>query len=215
MEKQRFLLPAWAIFYLGLLVMQASLTYFDPMDARLVFPSEVTLVLVFTVLVTAIIPIKTRYWVLPALAAALLALSSTTIDAIQINRQHSNFEDIIATSPRLAWVAANTTNRDLIFGDDTMDLPFYLERTATVSFSPNPYTDYPEYEQWMAFAGKHCSEYENMFLVIRNRYQTTEKWQNSFGPFITDLWKGQLEKYPAIQTVVNLKDALVFKINCK
>jgi hypothetical protein len=37
-----------------------------------------------------------------------------------------SFEQVVASSDRLRWIATQTTERDLIVGLDTFDVPFYL-----------------------------------------------------------------------------------------
>ena len=98
---------------------------------------------------------------------------------------------------------------------NTVDIPFYLGRPAAVSFSPYPFTDYPEYEGIIAFVQNHCKSYRRFYLVRRaNPTWDRDEWQRAYGSFIADLMVGRVQDYPGIVVEGHLSDADVFQIVC-
>ena len=75
----------------------------------------------------------------------------------------------------------------LIIGDDTVDVPFFFQRPAAVSFAPYPYTDHPDYQQMMAYVTKHCPAYQHIYLILHDNYQQEEAWRRYYGSFIADI----------------------------
>src|SRR5262249_43791493 len=66
--------------------------------------------------------------------------------------------------PRFAWIAAHTSNVDLIIGEDTVDIPFFISGRRTLSFSPYPMTEHATYDLIESYSRRHCASYENIFI---------------------------------------------------
>ena len=120
--------------------------------------------------------------------------------------------DPVAASARLSWVARQTTEQDLILGDDTMDIPFWLGRPAAVSFSPAP-APRAEFETIRDVCRAHATEYDRFFIVLRNNYATDDEWRRAYGSFIADLVLKNSDRYPGIRHVTTLDDGVVFQIH--
>ena len=119
--------------------------------------------------------------------------------------------DPVAASARLSWVARQTTERDLILGDDTMDIPFWLGRPAAISFSPAP-APKAEFETIREVCRAHATEYERFFIVLRNNHATDDEWRRAYGSFIADLVLKHFDRYPGIRHVATVDDGHIFQI---
>jgi hypothetical protein len=117
--------------------------------------------------------------------------------------------------PRFAWIAAHTSNADLIIGEDTVDIPFFISGRRTLSFSPYPITEYPTYDLIESYSRRHCASYENIFIVLPNYDMSEEQWRAMYGNFFTDLMFGYIEKYPGVTLVQRIEDSFIFKVQCR
>ena len=202
-----WLLGAWSCAYLALLIGQRSLIHFDAIGPRLVAPATVTLVLLLAGLTARAFRVR------PGLALGIALVVAAGCLARQVRfASGPTVTDAarIEASPRLLWVERNTTAADLIIGDDTMDIPFYLDRPLVVSFSPYPYTDHPTYEHLAAFA--RGRGYQKAFLVLRDRYFSDGDWRWHYGDFIADLVAGRTDAYPGVRELARLQDGYVFEM---
>src|SRR3979409_2017335 len=95
----------------------------------------------------------------------------------------------------------HTSGKDFIIGDELVDVPFFFNRGSTLSFSPYPYTDYPTYDKIMAYARRHCRDYDNIYLIIKHNSASEEDWRFYFGDFFADLVFGRASKYSGITAV--------------
>ncbi|MBN1936580.1 MAG: glycosyltransferase family 39 protein [Anaerolineae bacterium] len=206
-----YLLTLWALSYLGLLLYQRTQTHFDQIGPRLVVPAGVALVLLWTVLLVKTVKLEAKYLIYGALLLGALAIRDQVKLWQELEPQSE--ADAIARSERLSWVAQHTTARDLVVGDDTMDLPFYFGYEAAISFSPYPYTDHPDYDTLMAYLDQHCAEYSNIFLVLRRRCDNETCWRYMYGPFIADLVAGRTEAYAGVTVQRRLSDGYVFRLS--
>ncbi len=208
-----YLLTFWTLGYLGLLLYQRTQTHFDQIGPRLTVPGGIALVVLWATLLVKTLRVQAKHVIYSALLLGILAIRDQVMVWRELPPQSE--ADAIARSERLTWVAQHTTARDLIIGDDTMDIPFYFGYEAAISFSPYPYTDYPDYETWMAYLKPRCAQYEHVYLVLRRRCENEECWWRTYGPFIADLVRGNLSAYPAIVRPRALVDGYVFEIVCK
>jgi len=122
------------------------------------------------------------------------------------------FEQQIVRRERLRWIAQNTTRKDLIIGDDTMDVPFYFDRESAVSFSPYPYTEYLDYKKLIGYVRKNYRRYEKIYLLVRNYGWQESELRYKFGAFIADIILGHLDQYPEIIPLEYLSDVYIFKV---
>ena len=211
-DRQRYVLALWSLSYLAALIWQRSLLNFDWISPRLIAPAGIVMVVIWAALLAAALPVSTKMLASSALAVVTVLIGLAGWRAAQT--QAVPLEQQIASSERLAWIAQNTTGHDLIVGDSAVDIPYYLGRTAAVSFSSYPYTDYPEYSRLMAFANRQCAEYEHIYLIIRTHYDREEAWQRAYGPFVTDLMSGRTSAYPDVKLVQRLSSAHIFELLC-
>ncbi len=197
----------FAVAYLALLVGQRSLIHFDGIGPRLAAPATVALALLLAGLAARGLRVPRG----PALAVAVAVtgLFVAREAAVLIQRPPVTDAARAAASPRLVWVAENTKAADLVIGDDTMDIPFYLDRPLVVSFSPYPYTDRPTYEHLAAFA--RARGYERAFLVLRDRYRSDADWRWAYGDFIADVVAGRTANYPGVIEIARPRDGHVFE----
>lgn len=209
---RRSLLPLWALVYLAVLVYQRTHTYFDAIDERLVAPGAVTLVFLVAALVVQALGLRLRTAIYPALALAALAVYHQA--QILATTLVVDMAAVVAQSERLTWVSTHTT-ADLIIGDDTMDIPFYLHRTLVGSFSAYPYNDRPTYLMIMAFVHRQCAHYRRVYLVLRRNYATEQDWNAAYGPFIADIVHGATQRYPPVRALKVLQDGSVFTLACR
>jgi hypothetical protein len=212
LSHRRYMLTIWPLGYLVFLVYLRSRYHFDEIDVRLIAPAGVTLTMLVTALLVQVMKGKRQ---LLALLAIILVLVPTIREIrFMLTHQAQNLEDRITRSERLSWVAYNTTNRDLIIGDDTVDIPFFFEGRHSVSFSPYPYTDYLDYGKLIAFVGEHCREYDHQYLILRSAPGSNEDWERLFGPFIANVVTGRVQDYPGIVFRCSLNDASVYELQC-
>ena len=120
----------------------------------------------------------------------------------------------IQRSERLTWLATHTSDRDLIIGNDAVDISFFLNRPFTVSFSSFRYTSPATYEIVTTYTKRHCDEYQDIYLVLHDGRWTEAQWRFWYGDFFADLASGKLQKYPNIALVQCLQDGSIFHIVC-
>jgi hypothetical protein len=121
-----------------------------------------------------------------------------------------SFEKNIMESERLSWVSANTSNKDLVVGDLTMDIPFYFPGHHSISFAEYPYSIPLTYTKLMSYLKLH-NGYENIYLILRHE-TASKKDIYHFGQFISDIDSCHLQSYAGITLVKSLKDGIVFRV---
>jgi hypothetical protein len=202
------ILSLWIFSYLIFLNLIRTRSHFDLIGVRLVAPASIVMIILWSGMLAKVIRINGIYLFMAFLAIVVFVEASTAIKIPPVNpRQCYLF------SERLNWIAQNTSNNDLIIGDDTIDIPFYLNRPFTMSFSTYPYTNYPTYEKIIYFCLNNQDKFNNFYLVIRDYSLSRNGWLQSYGLFFADIVYGQLKKYPDIVFIQRLTDAFVFKIN--
>ena len=209
--KGRYLLWLWPLIYVGFLVVQRSISFFDELDLRLLAPAAATLILLLAALFSGLFPRRHALYVL-GLAAGLLALALW--GQFQLLRQPPapTPDQQIAASPRLSWLAAQTSSRDLVIGDTVNDIPYFFDRQAAVSFSPYPYTILLTPSTLDDLADQYCPSYANLYLVLRKRELSDAKLRQLFGRYVANLWGADPEKYPELELISDLPDSRVFKL---
>jgi len=209
-SRSRFSLMVWSIFYLLCLAVQRSLYHFDGINPRLTVPASLFLVLFFSALVVRSFSLK-RETVLKGVGVILFGCV-VFYGGLVVRTSPVTIERVLAKSERLAWLSAHITDQDLVIGDNTMDLPFFLGRKAVISFSPYPYTDYFEYRMLKAVISLNRDTYDRFFLVLRKNFFEEEAWLGAYGPFITDVVFERRAQYPEIVFVKELEDGYVFQV---
>jgi len=123
-DEKRYLLWLWPLAYFAFILWLRRRIYFEALDPRLIAPAGVMLAILWATLVSKVTTLATRYYYLPALALAVLGIGREA--NVAVTRPPVSFDQIIANSERYTWIAENTTDRDLIIGDATMDIPFFF-----------------------------------------------------------------------------------------
>lgn len=210
-DRRARVLALWCVGYLTFLLAQRTRFHFDSINVRLVAPAGVVLaMLMAAVLARATgIRIAAARW-----CALLLASVSLLREARLVEAGAADGSPAWKTSAaRLTWIADNVSERDLVIGDDTIDVPFFLDRAPhTVSFSPYPYTDRPTYASLTAYLRRHGHRYRSVYLVVREHGLAEAEWTDAYGPFVADLLAGRLHSYPDISPVRRLSGTQVFRI---
>ena len=211
-DKGKYVLLVWLIIYSTYLIVQRTLTHFDWIDSRLTLPAGIIVTAFAAILLWKAIEIKDCQIDYLALAVVFLLIFQQM--KIYLTIPEFNHDQWVTNSERLSWVEHYTTNRDLVIGDDIVDVPFHLGRPVAVSFSPYPYNNYPEYKTIMLFCERNHQTFDNFYLVIRKRYQKEVDWQIAYGSFITDIVFERLDDYSGIKPIVVLQDGYVFQVEC-
>jgi hypothetical protein len=203
-------IATWSIAYLAFINIVRSLTWFDDLTHRLTVPAGVTLAIVLTAFVASTVHDNRAI----LMSAAGLLIAAALAREIWFFAAHSPESRDVPWTPRLTWVANHTTARDLIIGDYTMDLPFYFRPRNAITFEHYPYTNRPTYEGLHAYVARHCGEYDHVYLIVRDWYQTNvTEWVDAFGWMICDLMiGGDNPKYPDYHLLARLPDSAVFAV---
>lgn len=212
--RQRYILLLWTVAYLAVLVYLRTTSFFDRLSPRLVVPGAITLLMLWAALIVSTFRWKTEVW----LFILLLTTGTVTVNEFRKYQSLPATSDsiYINASPRLQWVRDNTTDADLIIGDDTIDIAALINRPALVSFSPYPYTLHRSYAELIALSNWRCHDYAHIFLVLRDRYgDHYQRWQDAFGIFIADIATGKMDNYQDIIPLEILSDGLVFQVQCQ
>ena len=214
--QQRFVLITWIFIYLGFLVLQRSLVHFDNIRARLAFPASIILVILLAGLMALAFSIRPKIAIFPILLLTFLGVTQAWAEASKPTVSQQEFiERSIADHPILEWINQNTSEEDLIIGDDPVDVVYYLNRDSAVSFSPWPYADHLSYETLTTFLQKHCGEYRNIYLYVRSLKSSEAHWQEEFGPFITDLAMDRTTAYPNVIMRIPHEKVLLYQLSCQ
>jgi hypothetical protein len=208
---QRYLLILWAAAYIGSLIYQRTRTHFDEIDARLVLPAGVALIIPTAAVLLQVFP-PLRPAIVYIGTALILVLTSVEVHVAVATPQWTP-ERAIADSERLSWIARSTTPRDLIIGIDTVDVPFYFRYPVAISFSPFPYTDYAHYDTIIDYCRRHRADHDRMYFIWQGYGEAGEaSLKRAYGPFVTNLVMNRMEDYPGIVFRKQLNDGYVFEI---
>jgi hypothetical protein len=206
----RYLLSLWAIIYFSAIVIQRTAQHFE-IGTRLMIPVIVVGIILLAQLMAEILERKS-WGRLFLLSAVVIACSLEVF--IFASRQPYDRNSQGFTSERLNWIESQTTAKDLIIGDDTVDIPFYLKRPEVVSFSPFPsYSEHFSHERMREIIRKYGRSYSRMLLVLRKNNLPDARQKYFYGEFVFDLRNGKLDPYPGIVLVQNLKDCLVYEVS--
>lgn len=201
-KNKRFLLLLWPFAYLFLLVIERSHLYFDEIDARLIFPAGLTLLISWSGLfVNAFQPTNKVLWIF---AIASLLLASVTAVFTFMHTTHSD----PLKSPTMKWISENTTSADLILINDAVDIPFVFKYPSAVSYSYVPDSDPIEEHEIQQIVDAHKNNYKKFFLIFRTTYAKNKY----FGPLIDALLKNPHSKEPTIQFIQKVDDGVIFEV---
>ena len=210
------LLVLFGAVYSAFLIVQRARTYIDPIGPRYMLPGAISFLLLFAVFLVRATGInRTRL----AVAGSVIAvgLIGFEVKTTLVTPVYSA-ERLIAESERLSWVQKNTTNDDLIIGQDSVVFPFYFGRTVAVSYSPFPFTEILTYDKTLQLCHRFAPLYSRVLLVIPQhptpREPANVNWNIRLGAFIDALNQGRTAAYPAVTPLAVLKDGRVFRVGC-
>ncbi len=112
----------------------------------------------------------------------------------------------------MSWIAQRTTGRDLVIGENAVEIPFHFGHRAALSYSPYSTTDYLTYRGLLDYLAIPGAEHERIYLVITRHGEPNEGLASTYGPFVTDLVFGRTHSYPCIVPLARLQDGDVFEI---
>lgn len=207
---RRWPLTAWFVLYIAFVVFQRSRVHFDPLGPRLLAPAGVVGVLLFAAFVSRAVRLNVRYlrWLL--LVGLCVSVARETAYAVLWDRTTEDAR--LEKSERLRWIAANTLDTDVIMGDNMVDVAFYLERPAVLSFSPYPYTDHPTLDLLRSGVAAHGAKGGRACLVLRRMPWNEEETRQAYGDLIADLVARRTDADGTIVCVAELADATVFEV---
>ena len=210
-QEGGFLIPFWILAYSSFLVYRRTVTNFDEINLRLVSPAGVAFMILVAALIASLLSPRVTNW---ARYAALPLSLIVCLQELQISMLTPPLkaEAESRLSERVKWIETRTTSNDLIIGDNTVDIPFYLQRPAAVSFSPYPYTVHLTYKKLTAFIAEHCSDYDRFFLVLGKKQGTERGLKRQYGTFVKDLLLGNPERNPDVIKIEDLPETLIYQV---
>lgn len=212
----RLLLPLWGIGYCLMLVVYRTMVEIDPIGPRLLAPGLAFLVPPAVAAAVAWIgPAKRCY---RAALGLLIGVALFQEGQVYLANPPMAFVSHQLDSPRLRWIARNTTERDLIVGDSTMDIPVYCGFRHTLCLLPGASEQFLDHAGLRAFLKSPAGDFERAFLVLRagiptNSAEDEAQWRETFGPFIADLVFRRLGAYPGISGGPEVRRTHVFTID--
>lgn len=227
-KKGGYLLTLWVLGYLAFLIFTKTRVYLDPIDSRFIAPAGIVLVMLFAALIVRSTEIKSKYLI--CLLFIILFFLIKHELTVTIKTPVYNQDQLIASSERLRWIAQHTTERDLIIGTGIVDIPFYLNRSAVLSFQYYPENDILGYEKTMAYCNIHRKEYERIYLILQAPdYQKLEILTNqktgpdnfeanlrhAYGSFLTDILFMNVQKYPGVTFLDRQGDTYIYTVECQ
>ncbi|MDQ5824488.1 MAG: glycosyltransferase family 39 protein [Chloroflexota bacterium] len=212
-RRGRYLLIGWAVAYSALVVYQRSIYHFDELDARLLVPAGVTLVMLIVAFTVRALNLSPRVAVTVAIVAAVAAVGQQSA-RVWLHASRGTVPERPLPA-HLEWLARNTTDEDLIISKDAVDVPFWLGRSGAVSYSPYPYTVHLQHGKVQELAGHKCADYRRLFLVASVTNPDEQRNRLDYGPYITDLASARYESYPGLVLRAQLKGTAIYEVACK
>ena len=210
------LLLAFGTLYSAFLIVQRARSYIDPIGPRYMLPGTITCLLLFAVFLVRATGVSLARL---AIAGSVVGVGLVAYEAhtTLVTPVYSE-QRLINSSELLSWVQKNTTNDDLIIGQDAVIYPFYLDRTVAVSYSPFPFTEILPYDKTLQLCRRFKPLYSRVLLVIPQHPTPNEpanvKWNIRLGPFIEAINFGHFDDYPGITPLAVLKDGRVYQVTC-
>lgn len=210
LRKKRYILLLWSGLYLLYLISQRTRYHFDPITPRFVFYAGVPLIILGCVFIIKALRFKPILNLCFILIIAIISIQSE----IRLLIHSPKYEElnIIRGSERLTWIADNTTNQDLIIGNNTVDIPFYFNTYNVVSFSPYPYTDFPDYQKVLKLCENHRENFDNFYIVLKNSDKSEENWSKDYGSFFTDIYFERTSRFPELVHLKTLEDGKIYQV---
>jgi hypothetical protein len=207
----RIALVLWAVGFSAYLIVQRSLTHFDHLHPRLLSPAHLFLMLLAAVALRELLPIGRGFLAALVTVAALsqsLPLARQIADTPRKPRRPQAY-----LTARHRWLLRHTTPDDLIIGMRCLDIPFLLGRPCLY------FSSYPEmlpvtYQDICQVAQEACPRYRELVLSLEGGEPNGGSGAEAFGPFIDDLSRDRLARYPAIELRARVKNGSFYRIVC-
>jgi 4-amino-4-deoxy-L-arabinose transferase-like glycosyltransferase len=208
----RYLLSFWALIYFSFIVLQRSTQHFDPIGTRLMMP----VIVMGIILLACLIAEMTRMmggksYGRPFLWITILIACGLEI-FIFVSRQPYDRSVPGFSSERLNWIAGQTTAKDLIIGDNAVDIPFYLKRPEVISFSPFPYSAHFSPETLQEIVRRYRNSYSRIMIVLRKNNLSDDRERYFYGDFVSSLRSGKTAAYREVILIQELRDCLVYQV---
>lgn len=204
------LLLVWIACYLAFVIQISVTQRIDDLGVRLLLQASVPL----TIWLTGFCVSAMRLPVPAALILCCAVLGLRSVEELQLLARppsNSSPEYLIASSPRLAWIKENVGPDDVIIGNDTMDIPFFMRGMNVVSFSPHPKTEYAKYDKLLEWMNGPAKFAKRFYLVLR-RQPGGDSAYELYGDFIGDLMNGKAGSYPAVTKKADAGNSIIFEV---
>lgn len=205
------LLIFWCTGYLVVLLIQRSITFFSPLNSRILIMITVWMLLGLCLWLVILYQKKQIWLNVFCLLLCLVAIASETYTLFTIPVMDPIVE--LASSPRIKWLKKHTSEQDLIIGDNSVDVALILGNPS-ISFSAEPYTYPLEYVPLVRYLDRHCGEYPQMYMAIQHLVHRGTEYDKKFGAFIADLAVGRNEGYPEFTRIKSPDDLVVYQVSC-
>ena len=210
----RYLLTLWMVGFPTFVVGLRTIVNFDVIGSRFLLPSIYILIMFLVVMGEQMLRRLSFYQTLPTILFTLCVILALISEVQVLKQPIVSAESHIQNSQTLSWIRTNTTEDDLVIGNDFVDIPFYLGRHAAVSYSSFPYTNRMTYDQLMRFYKAHKNQFQRVYLIVDkpNPKKSLASHLYQFGPFIVDLSNRQIQQYTGIKLVQELANKTVYQV---
>jgi 4-amino-4-deoxy-L-arabinose transferase-like glycosyltransferase len=206
LDSRRFVLPAWAAGYVLFVVAARSVQYFD-LDARMLSPAHVFLMLTLGAGLGALARGRAR--LVGAVVVAVFVWKAAALAKAIVETRPANEARDVRTSPRLLWARGAVGQSDLVIGDNTVDLAFYLRKNSISFYSFPPLRQYLTHPDLCAVLAEVVPRFRHVYVLLRVGPDTVDQRREDVGPFVAELLGGRLLAYPNLRPIERLSDAVV------
>ena len=205
------ILFTWSISYLVVVIIQRSITFFSPLNSRILI--MVTIFFLFAIGYLLIKQYQNHMVILNALYLMMVIFGCYKEVVTLVNLPGMNPILELSESSRIKWLRKNTTPEDLILGDNTVDVAL-LRGNDSVSFSAVPYTYNLQYEPLSRYLSRHCAEYPKVYMVIQNLIHKNYELDLKYGSFIADLLNKDYSHYKEFNLIDSPPELIIYQISC-
>jgi hypothetical protein len=206
----RYLLIGWAVTYTCLVILQRTIYHFDFLGPRLLVPGGITLVLCLVAFATRVLKVGSNLAFLIATIAAVVSIAQQ-IETLSRPPTYT-FGPGTGLPALIAWFQENSTDEDLIISKDAVEIPYRLDRSGVVSYSPYPYNVHLRYDKVLELARHRCADYQHIFLAATVTNADEESNRRDYGEFITDLASLRYEQYLELTLVAQPPGAVIYEV---
>lgn len=213
-----FAILTWPVLYIAFLLSAQTRIAVDTIDARLLFPAALSVVLAGSIALLAVL--RPHRWSAFA-CAILLAGYAAWFEAENARMIHGaglppvyDAERALSKPGPLAWLASNATPDDLVIAQDALEWPLHLGPIPTIFFSFEGAPSWFEYGAITAYLNNHeCGAYRKVFVVIG--LSESGNAPGAAPQFYHDLAVGNLASYPAVSELTREESFAIFEFDCE